>query len=213
MVAVDTHFTDNILVACPRCASAAYVSNGVRMVCPSCGLHHQRLNPRRFGDNGICFERSTVLRDWYGWLKPVICNDDRCSRCGNALALALTPQLREKIPQINTQAIGCCQTCGATQAVGITWLPFAVADQPYDCYFGAGLFLVEHSAKGTLFALNKAHAQQLLDYISRGLRCDVDGADVGRFSILPTWIKLAKNRQLVERMLKRMIEKCSLTSS
>lgn len=213
MVEAKTHFTDNILVACPRCASAAHVTQGVRMVCPSCGLHHQRLKPRLFGDNGICFERSTVLHDWYGWLKPVICSDASCSRCGNALTADTTPQMREKIAQINGQAIGCCQTCGATKAVEIIWLPLALADQPYDCYFGAALFLVEHSAKGTLFALNKAHAQQLLDYISSGLRCHGAGADSRRFSILPTWIKLAKNRQLVERMLKRMIEKCRLTSS
>ena len=124
-----------------------------------------------------------------------------------------TPHMCEKIPQIKAQIIVSCQICDAINTVEIIWLPFAVADQPRDRYFGAALFLVEHSAKGTLFALNKAHAQQLLDYISRGLRCDVDGADVWRSSILPTWIKLAKNRQSVERMLKRMIEKCRLTSS
>lgn len=203
---MTSDYTDDVLAACPRCGAAAHVRGGVRFVCPSCRLQHSRIIKRRFGDNGICFERAENLNDWYGWLTPLVASDKTCTKCGNRIEVALKSQLRAKVARIMDTAEGACGTCHLAQTVGVVWVPYLNAAEACEGGFGVRLYLVEETPKGVLFAFNRDHAQKLLDYVSADQRGEAAEGHEAMFALLPGWVKAAKNRKLVEKVLSRMID-------
>ena len=194
-------FTIDILVVCPKCSGCAHVQGGTRLSCPTCGLRHVRSKARLFGVGGICYEHAQALDDWYGWLSPVAMGNASCPKCGNRVEARLKKQPRQKIARLVDTIEGACATCGTANAVDIIWVPFAQPDEPRERGFGAQLFLVVETPKGTLFAFNHAHAQKLLDYISSDQRGPAAEGHEAMFAVLPGWVKAAKNRKLVEKVL------------
>lgn len=90
----------------------------------------------------------------------------------------------------------------------MVWVPYLPSSAPRERTFGAELYLQEATSKGNVFALNESHAQTLLDYITSNLRNQPRTESLKRmFALLPSWMKAAKNRPVIEKALKRLIEK------
>ncbi len=197
----------DVLVVCPRCEGCARVQNGTRLICAACGLTYTHARHRTFGDAGVCFERSETLSDWYGWLSAVPVGPCSCHKCGNTIELQMSRQLRQNIVRIKDQAEGVCPTCNAAKAVDFIWVPCMAGDEPRERSFGTRLYLVEETPKGLLFAFNRDHAEKLLAYVSADQRGQAAAGHETMFALLPGWMKAARNRALVEKTLKRLIEK------
>lgn len=149
----------------------------------------------------MCFERAENLNDWYGWLTPLVTGDKNCTRCGNRIEVGLKRQLRAKVTRIKDIAEGACSTCHTAQTVDVIWVPYLSSADAREGGFGAMLYLVEETPKGTLFAFNRDHAQKLLVYISANERGQAAESHEAMFALLPGWVKAAKNRKLVEKVL------------
>ncbi len=75
--------------------------------------------------------------------------------------------------------------------------------EPADPHFGMPLWLVEPTRAGLLWAYNAEHLQALHDYATATLR-ESSGHHRSMFSRLPQWMKLARNRVLLQRAVERL---------
>lgn len=202
-------FDDEIVVECPRCSKAAAVSSGLRLRCKNCACHHTRSHPRSFGANGVCFERTSDLSDWFGdvLLRPT--EPPRCRKCGNGVAYP-THRRRALESGVRTdgEATGQCATCGADFEFSARWVPFHDAGAVRERFFGARLYLREETSKGTVWAYNRRHAEAIGNYVASAMRDSAaDDNALGLFANLPSWMKQAKNRSVVLTALAHMTKK------
>lgn len=99
-----------------------------------------------------------------------------------------------------------CAKCKQENDHSLFWIRRGSYDQ--DPFFGLPLALKSDLADGTLCAYNSAHAKALHDFVAADLR--VRGEYPLRrtlLTILPAWIKSAKNRDVVARGYWRLYEK------
>lgn len=75
--------------------------------------------------------------------------------------------------------------------------------EPADPHFGLPLRLVESTRAGLLWAYNAEHLQALHEYAGATLR-EGRGHHRSMFSRLPQWMKLARNRALLQRAVERL---------
>ncbi|EQM80703.1 hypothetical protein L681_11200 [Stenotrophomonas maltophilia MF89] len=75
--------------------------------------------------------------------------------------------------------------------------------EPADPHFGLPLRLVEPTRAGLLWAYNAEHLQALHEYAGATLR-ESRGHHRSMFSRLPQWMKLARNRVLLQRAVERL---------
>ncbi len=75
--------------------------------------------------------------------------------------------------------------------------------EPADPHFGLPLRLVESTRAGLLWAYNAEHLQALHEYAGATLR-EGRGHHRSMFSRLPQWMKLARNRVLLQRAVERL---------
>ena len=204
---------ETTLIICPSCEQPAQVIGGTRLICPDCGLSHSRSHPRRYSENGTCLERKGTLVDWYGQLisVPADHQTNTCSHCGNRVIIDATPTPPGKrAAQIAEELTGACDTCNRTRRVAALWVPYQIPSAPREQTFGAELYLQESTSKGVVFALNRAHAQTLLDHIAVNQQRQPRSEKHARmFAVLPAWMKSAKNRPAIVKALKRLIERSS----
>jgi DNA-directed RNA polymerase subunit RPC12/RpoP len=187
----------------------AVVSRQTELRCAHCGFHRTRNHPRRFGENGICFERAGKLPDWFGEVVRVPATRPRCGRCGS---LVDVPKDRSWIANVSgaleTDFEGRCPACQEALSLRILRVPFHDASCAIEPFFGTRLFLVEETAKGELWAFSRAHAQAILDYIKAGDRTGALADGRGVFvENLPSWVQSAKNRETVIKAIERMLAK------
>ncbi len=95
-----------------------------------------------------------------------------------------------------------CEQCGRTSDVSVTACPLREAEAE-DPHFGLPLRLVESTRAGLLWAYNAEHLQALHDYATATLR-EGSGHHRSMFSRLPQWMKLARNRVLLQRAVERL---------
>jgi len=72
-----------------------------------------------------------------------------------------------------------------------------------DPHFGLPLRLAEPTRAGLVWAYNAEHLQALHDYATATLR-QGSGYNGSMFSRLPQWMKLARNRVLLQRAVERL---------
>jgi hypothetical protein len=90
-----------------------------------------------------------------------------------------------------------CSQCGRSSDVEVTRSRWR-GNEAIDPDFGLPLRLVEKTAAGLLWAYNAEHLQALHDYARATLR-EGSGHHRSMFSRLPQWMKLARNRVLLQR--------------
>jgi hypothetical protein len=143
----------------------------------------------------VRFEDERKIYD-FGWDFLV-----RCPKCQNCAHVVHRGEVLP--PSATARNIGAaifkpmrlvCSTCGyikdtAEKVKGVRGL----GEGPFDWYFHLPLWLQTPSCGQTLWAYNVEHLEFLESYVRADIR--VDGLLRRLTSRLPTWIKLAKNRE------------------
>lgn len=83
-------------------------------------------------------------------------------------------------------------------------MPYKAYRLGTDPFFGLQLHLVADNKAGIVWAYNERHLLELISYIQAELRINRAPGNSGMFSRLPTWMKVAKNRESVLNSLKKL---------
>ena len=182
-------FGGQVAVCCARCGRAGWVVAqptshrwSVRFRCSHCSFA---------ADSGEGV-----------WLGPVSYRGRRpCGYCGHQWVSACLH--REAAAQVQVTTVVACPQCGHENVVGLE-CHRERGNAPRDPHFGMPLALVTTTRAGELWAYNDAHLQQLLEFSRARLRESCYVGNASMMSRLPTWMKLARNRKLVETAVMRL---------
>ncbi|HGM7314111.1 TPA: hypothetical protein ACKP7W_002386 [Stenotrophomonas maltophilia] len=184
-------YADRVAVRCHRCDTPGWVtgpSNARRFRCLGCS---EALD-------GGCGCNRCGAGDWVG---PVRYSGYRpCGYRGHQWVRIEVRRAHATMP-LRTMAADCSQ-CGRSNDVEVTLSQWHGNDA-IDPNFGLPLRLVEKTAAGLLWAYNAEHLQALHDYATATLR-EGSGHHRSMFSCLPQWMKLARNRVLLQRAVERL---------
>jgi endogenous inhibitor of DNA gyrase (YacG/DUF329 family) len=183
-------FMNEFLVECPKCRSLAVVTTNQtfdtsndKLVCSSCS-HIEK------ADDRIRHE-AIVKRS--------------CDNCGKAIDITL-PNNKEKVEELTTP----CPHCGIVR----TYKP--KNDQYRLKYDGNGAcdpifnlpLWFQTNIKGELFwAYNRAHLNEIRDYVAAKLRERQTSTYTTMVERLPNFTKAAKNREVIIRAIDRMMKR------
>ena len=149
------------------------------------------------------------------YLTDVYCLCPRCSAC----AIARAPRSRYEMPWQPASARVTCTRCSFVASndspaavhifgvdVGAGRLRSTASPSRHitDPYFGLPLFLVTTCRSHTLFAINPTHVRDIRAFLSLALRPRPANTKWSMVNRLPHWLKLARNRSLVLRALRRL---------
>ncbi|KQZ60242.1 hypothetical protein ASD53_03560 [Lysobacter sp. Root559] len=200
-------FAQRVEVRCKRCdrpgaVTASWVERRwtTRYVCTHCGLEarserHDWLGPVRLWGRRPCGYCG------HQWLHV---NERRDDEAGSAQV----PDLYSS-PGFGRLA-RTCPICGRSSMVEVSAQRLHVADGR-DPHFGLPLRLIETTSAGPLWVYNRAHLEELRRYVGAQQRERRVLANRSMISRLPTWIKLARNRGYVLRMLDRLQLRLSIS--
>jgi hypothetical protein len=179
-------FADRVAVRCHRCDAPGWVI--------------ARWEPYRWTARFRCTACSAALDsgDWLGAVR--ILGRQPCGFCGHQWLHVCRP-IPAGIPAPASFPARCAQ-CGRSTEVTVLTRPLRDAE-PADPHFGLPLRLVESTRAGLLWAYNAEHLQALHAYASAMLR-EHRGHHRSMFSRLPQWMKLARNRVLLQRAVERL---------
>lgn len=185
-------YSDRIAVRCHRCDTPGWVvrtPESRRFRCLGCSA----------ALNSGCGCGCCAAGDWVG---PVRYSGYRpCGYCGHKWVRAELHRARAVSP-LRTLAADCSQ-CGRSSEVEVTLSRWR-GTEAIDPHFGLPLRLVEKTAAGVLWAYNEAHLQALHDYAAAPLRERAGVTNGSMFSRLPQWMKLGRNRVLLQRAVERL---------
>jgi hypothetical protein len=188
---------DRWLVRCPRCDRRAVVTREPGMERLPAG----ELRPRgRLTCGGCGLARSQTL-DGASWYAPVdVYARVRCSGCGRWLEATrrMHPRRRHarRLPLR-------CSGCGATtDAPAMPWR--FLLRMPHDPFFGLPLWLQASCCGETLWAVDEGHLATLRHYVAAKLRERTPNVNASLPSRLPTWMKLARNRDEILACIDRL---------
>ena len=191
-------YADRVAVRCHRCDTPGWVvgrSAAARFRCLGCSLALDGGS----GNAGACTCGRCSAGDWVG---PVRYSGHRaCVHCGHKWVSAALYRARAAAP-VRT-LMGDCGQCGRSSEVPVT-LSRVRAHEAIDPHLGLPLRLVEKTAAGVLWAYNEAHLQALHAFAVAPLRERAGVANASMFSRLPQWMKLARNRVLLQRAVERL---------
>ncbi len=194
-----SQFADQVLVRCPHCQSRGTVHAHwqpytwtAHFECSGCGLALARGLQQSWDDLSV-------------WQGPVLLRGRRpCGYCGHqwlAVQQLHDPAL-EPIPSSVTLS---CTQCTHRSEVLVNASPADAAYYALDPHFGLPLYLQQSSRFGIVWAYNARHLQYLQGYIAAKQR--IRTAFVHSRTVcarLPRWMKLAKHRPAMLRLLARL---------
>ncbi|MDV9042053.1 hypothetical protein [Stenotrophomonas sp. RAC2] len=179
-------FADRVAVCCHRCDTPGWVIAS--------------WEPYRWTARFRCTACSAALDsgDWVGTV--CILGRQPCGFCGHQW-LHVRRRIPVGMPAPASFPARCAQ-CDRSTEVTVSTRPLRDAE-PADPHFGLPLRLVESTRAGLLWAYNAEHLQALHAYASATLR-EHRGHHRSMFSRLPQWMKLARNRVLLQRAVERL---------
>jgi len=185
--------TDGLCVACPKCGRMGLVTSddgnnfsNFYFKCTSCG------------------ESQTKSRGTHSCVAEAQCDD-----CGRLFREELTPD-KHGFKVLNIT----CPRCGE-MAPGMVhkkqrgWFIYGDIKDGVEPYFGYALYFQTSFGGKLVWAVNRPHLQYLIDYIEAELRekpADFRGMKTQAHH-LPRFMKLAKNREGMLKVLRRLQEK------
>nr|WP_164138631.1 hypothetical protein [Stenotrophomonas maltophilia] len=184
-------YADRVAVRCHRCDTPGWVTG------PSDSRRFRCLGCSEALDGGCGCSRCGP-GDWVGPVRYSGCRP--CGYCGHQWVSIEVRRGRATMP-LRTLAADCSQ-CGRSSEVDVTLSRWR-GNEAIDPDFGLPLRLVEKTAAGMLWAYNAGHLQALHDYATATLR-EGSGHHRSMFSCLPQWMKLARNRVLLQRAVERL---------
>ncbi|WP_164075325.1 hypothetical protein [Stenotrophomonas maltophilia] len=181
-------FAGRVAVRCHRCDTPGWVVASWQ--------------PHRWTACFRCTGCSVAL-DSGAWVGAVRIDGRRpCGYCGHQWVCVHQhrPSASTAVPEVLPAK---CAQCGRTSEVKVSVCPLRDAE-PADPHFGLPLRLVEPTRAGLLWAYNAEHLQVLHDYATSALREHGGVHNASMFSRLPQWMKLARNRALLQRAVERL---------
>ena len=125
-----------------------------------------------------------------------------CHQCAHQITVAIPGVKAQKLAMKVT-----CPTCGSQEAYKPTYTPSApapVRDVSTDPFFGMPLWYQESFKGNVLWAYNAEHLLYLEQYIAAKLRERNGLVSMTMVERLPLFIKSAKNREELLKLLGRM---------
>lgn len=185
-------FSSEIFVKCPNC-------NGKAKVLTNLG---QYTIPYPYDSKSIfqCDNCYKPINEklWYG---PIIISaqNKKCGYCGTILTY------EEKVDKYKDKIEVKCQGCKHEKRYNVSYsLTYANNHQATDPNFGFQLWL-QYPVDGNIFwAYNYEHLEYLRKYVSAKLREEGIVSQYSLTQILPNFIKLAKNRDKILKIIERL---------
>lgn len=177
------HFWDKILVHCPKCGGRAEVTRNLetrflKFDCFNC--HHTKRGSEVVFENKI-------------WTD--------CDSCGNPIRVLV--KTREKVKKLNVR----CELCGQVRQFQPTHsevnVVFKDLGNATDPYFELPLWLQGEVKSNVFWAYNYEHLAYMKKYIEAKIR-ERHPVHMTLLAKLPNFIKYAKNREDLLRLIERL---------
>lgn len=208
---------EKVWVKCPKCHSLAFVWREkidddyiTRCVCTNCMFRVNEIVTDTFVYNRYWHSVKT-LQGYFGKVKVMI--DEKCPCKEGKFRFEKIYANKSQIPNcINVN----CNFCGTSKDfysksddVKIQHADSVAIDT--DPFLDFPLYLSKNTSLGKIFALNPKQLTQFKAYISADLRENTH-FHKSYFSRMPTWIKSAKNRDLVLKAIGKLEQKIASTN-
>lgn len=182
--------TFGIQVKCPKCQGLGIVTadrSAAYFRCTNCG--HQASKDR------------TVYRyDVH----------NQCRHCGRYYRVDIEDEVKQHFPMLRVA----CPYCGTTMPGEVhktaeAFFYTGEIENGREPYFGLELWFLESFQGKPVWAVNREHLAYLIDYLGASLREKPAGTAVMKTQAdhLPTFMKTAKNRERIVKLLKKMRER------
>ena len=202
---------ERYLVLCPHCKGHALVSNK-SFQCHSCYVTHSNIYKRYHS-----YANMKSLPDefsWYGHYEAYMRKQRSawpltCKSCNQRLSKKIgNRRPPTNMPKSSTIT---CPNCRKVHTYELLWLPIFSAKLPLDPHYGCDLWLQTSVKNGQIWVYNENHLEKLRLFIRADHREDC-GYNRSYFSRLPTWIKSAKNRDIVLKACDKLAIKSQVFS-
>ncbi|HEX4497727.1 MAG TPA: hypothetical protein VIE43_18785 [Thermoanaerobaculia bacterium] len=185
-------FADHVLVACVRCRTPGAVeADGV----PSRWHAH-------FSCDHCHLQLSSAEGSWGGDFKWV--GRRPCGYCGHKWLSVCQVVAHSSGTAAPASVAVSCSECGRSSDVTVKVMRAQSDDHCVDPHFGLPLLLRDQSRLGVVWAYNARHLAELRGYIQAKQRVRRPSSHQSMFSRLPSWMKLAKNRETVLKSITRI---------
>jgi hypothetical protein len=189
-------YSAEVLCECPNCGGPARVRASVLWAVPISAKDARAQCLR------CSFSRELADDKWRGSILG--CRKQPCPNCGHKWLIAEVWRKRPTSRPKKTEKV-CCPLCRKTSELQLEWFKEAHTNQPVDPHFGFPLWLRSDCRGKVFWAYNRRHLNAIKSYVAAARR--VRGSASGKWSMvarLPTWVKLAKNREAVLKCISRL---------
>ena len=180
-------FSTGIAVKCPKCQGLGVVkTDGYKAYfkCPNCAT-------------ALTKERTNYRCDVH----------NQCPKCGRYYRVDIDEESKQHFPALRVA----CPFCGHMTAgkvhrtrQGFTY--YSEVQNGREPFFGFELWFLAYLGRKAVWALNREHLNYLIDYLSADLRQKPAGyfSQHAQAYHLPTFMKTAKNRERIVKLLQGM---------
>ncbi|MCI9045299.1 MAG: hypothetical protein HFJ96_07845 [Peptococcaceae bacterium] len=180
-------FSTGIAVKCPKCQGLGVVkTDGYKAYfkCPNCAT-------------ALTKERTNYRCDVH----------NQCPKCGRYYRVDIDEESKQHFPALRVA----CPFCGHMTAgkvhrtrQGFTY--YSEVQNGREPFFGFELWFLAYLGRKAVWALNREHLNYLIDYLSADLRQKPAGyfSQHAQADHLPTFMKTAKNRERIVKLLQGM---------
>lgn len=181
-------FTIGIQVKCPKCHGAGIVTADEKSAyfkCTNCGYHAEK-------------ERTIYRYDVH----------NQCKNCGRYYRVDIEDPAKQHFSILHVK----CPYCGTTMSEEVHKTAEALSytaeiNKGKEPWFGLELWFLTSFQGKPIWAINQEHLAYLIDYLTADLREKPMGrAKKTQSDHLPTFMKTAKNRERIVKLLEKMQE-------
>ena len=184
------HWATEVEALCPRCSSVGLIK----------GNPHYKEWSATF----MCTSCSHSLKtDRDGWHGPVLGIGQRpCCACGKKWVRVEKTYDDASAIKTNTENSR-CENCNTLNEVELDLYRSKPLDHSIEPFFGLDLALKEETRHGVVWAYSASHLAELKKYIGAQLR-ESSGTKWSYFTRLPGWLKSAKNREQILKVISKL---------
>lgn len=183
-----SYFDDEVLVVCPKCTKRATITKEEPLSYFS----------KRILKCSNCFYQQEGRKTSFS--VELNCH---CANCAAEIKVSFQ-NMKEKKDKIAVR----CTACGETESyeprnTEQEWI-YKNAGHPSDSYFGLPLWLTHNFRGNNFWAYNYKHLNYLKEYIAADLREKNGRLGFTMVEKLPDWIKSAKNRDKLTKLISEL---------
>lgn len=183
--------------------------NGINVSCPSCGK--KAIIKKQLGSEFVSFSCNHCLKNKTKSIKHYkYLVENNCKNCGRMYRVDILNKEKQSYEVLRVECPYCSFPMnGKVFKVDLNSYSLYETRMGKEPYFHLNLWYLRTYKSNLIWALNKEHLEYLCNYISADLR--VDGyyqsyTTKTACDHLPTYMKLAKNRKTVLKILQDMLD-------